>query len=104
MKKQLNMRQFLIENAQCQTTEWSEETFERVEIPELVATLPLKEVFDADVFYTSLKRLVSTFNQEASLSGQAHADFDDLHTKYSEYVEAMRLYQSCQVRAETSIK
>ena len=62
-------------------------------ISELNVRIPFAEVFEEQEFYQYLKKAVSEFNAGAALNGNAPADFDDLHTKYSEYLAALKSFQ-----------
>ena len=67
-------------------------TSDLLEITELGVTFPLAQTLNLSEFYHSLKKAVSDFNSDAALNGNSPIDFDDLHTKYSEYIEALKLY------------
>jgi len=62
-----------------------------MEIGEIDFTIPLAEALDSPLFYTTLKRAVSDYNADAFLSGRDSVDFDDLHTKYGEYVDTLQM-------------
>ena len=61
-----------------------------LEIPELGMTVPFSRVLNTLQFYDLLKKATSDFNSDAALSGYEFVDFDDLYTRYSEYVEAFK--------------
>jgi len=63
-----------------------------LEIVELGITIPLSMALNVTVFYDILKRAVSDFNSDAALSSNPPIDFDDLYTKYSEYIEALKIF------------
>lgn len=63
-----------------------------LEITELGVTFPLTTVSDVSEFYYILKKAVSDFNSDAAINGHPPIDFDDLHTKYSEYMEALKIF------------
>ncbi|MCL1990611.1 MAG: hypothetical protein FWG67_06955 [Defluviitaleaceae bacterium] len=59
-------------------------------LPELAVTIPLSKALDEAAFYRTLKKAVSEFNSDAALNDRLFLDFDDLHTKYSEYAEVLK--------------
>jgi len=63
-----------------------------LEVVELDMTLPFSEALDRSIFYQTLKKAVSDANSDAALSGHLPIDFDDLYTKYSEYLEALKIF------------
>jgi len=63
-----------------------------LEIAELGITIPLSGALNVTEFYDILKKAVSDFNSDAALSGNPSIDFDDLHTRYNEYVEALKIF------------
>ena len=63
-----------------------------LEVAELGITFPFSRALDEAGFYDLLKKATSDFNSEAALSGNPPVDFDDLYTKYSEYVEALEIF------------
>ena len=63
-----------------------------LEIAELGIILPLSKVLNPSEFYDALKKAVSEFNADAALNGTLYLDFDDLHTKYSEYMEVLERF------------
>jgi len=60
-----------------------------LKIAELGITIPLSRALNEIEFYDTLKKAVSDFNSDAALSGNPSIDFDDLSTRYSEYVEVL---------------
>jgi len=60
-----------------------------LEIVELGMVCPLSMAVVETAFHDTLKKAVSAFNSEAALNGFPPHDFDDLYTKYSEYIEAL---------------
>ena len=65
---------------------------DQLKLPELNITVPLKLALDHHAFYAHMKKAVSDYNANAALSGKSPLDFDDLHTRYSEYVAALIQY------------
>ena len=65
---------------------------DQLELPELNITVPLELALDHQAFYAHMKKAVSGYNAEASLNGKSPLDFDDLHTRYGEYIEALIQY------------
>ena len=63
-----------------------------LEVAELDITFPLSVAMVKEGFYDALKKAVSEFNSDAALNGHAPHDFDDLYTKYSEYIEALSIF------------
>jgi len=63
-----------------------------LEITELGITIPLGKAVNGSVYDDTLKKAVSDFNSNAALNGNLTLDFDDLHTKYSEYIEVLRTF------------
>jgi len=61
-----------------------------LEITELGITIPFSVAVNVSEFLDLLKKAVSDFNADAALSNRSPIDFDDLYTKYSEYVEALK--------------
>jgi len=61
-----------------------------LEIAELGVTIPFSRALNVTEFYDILKKAASDFNSDAALSGNTPIDFDDLYTKYCEYVEALK--------------
>jgi len=59
------------------------------EITELNLTIPVIDAVQSTIFYDRLKKAVSDFNSDAALNGKENVDFDDLYTRYSEYIEAL---------------
>lgn len=74
-----------------------------LEIVELGITIPISRALDSPVFYDTLKKAVSDFNADAALNENAHfnedayIDFDDLYTRYWEYVEVLKTFIISQV-------
>ena len=62
-----------------------------LEIAELGITIPLVRASNVEEFYDILKKAVSDFNADAALTDGLSQDFDDLYTKYSEYIEALNV-------------
>lgn len=60
-----------------------------IEITELEITIPVLKALQPATFYNVLKKAVSEFNAAAALNDNSYIDFDDLYTKYSEYMEAI---------------
>jgi len=65
-----------------------------LEIAELGITIPLSGALNVAAFYDTLKKAVSDFNSDAALSGNPPSDFDDLYTKYCEYIEVLKIFIS----------
>jgi len=64
-----------------------------LEIAELSITIPFARALNAKEFYDTLKKAASAFNSDAALNGNPPIDFDDLYTRYSEYIEALKLFE-----------
>jgi len=64
-------------------------------IEELEEKLSLTCAIDEALFYNELKKMVSAFNQETALTGRPSIDFDDLYTKYSEYIAVLQPFILC---------
>ena len=65
-----------------------------LEIPELSLTLSFLTAVNTADFYDTLKKAVSEFNSAAALYDLPSLDFDDLYTKYSEYIEALKPFMT----------
>jgi len=63
-----------------------------LEITELGMTIAFYLAVDVSKFYNLLKKAVSDFNADATLFDKELIDFDDLYTKYSEYVEVLKMF------------
>jgi len=63
-----------------------------LEIAELNITIPLSKALKTIEFYDMLKKAVSDFNSDAALNGNLSVDFDDLYTRYSEYIAVMEYF------------
>jgi len=61
-------------------------------IEEIGSEMALRHGTCEQMFYNCLKEMVSAYNQEAELSGNLPVDFDDLHTKYSEYLAVLQTF------------
>ena len=61
-------------------------------LPELGINVPLSLALSDQEFYSHLKKCVSDYNAAAALSSKSLVDFDDLHTRYTEYVEALKSF------------
>ena len=62
---------------------------DRLKIAELGVTFTFSVALNKPEFYDALKKAVSSFNSEAALNGIDGIDFDDLYTKYDEYLSAL---------------
>jgi len=63
-------------------------------IEEIGKEISLRNALNEPLFHDLLKGAVSEVNQEAALDGTPVIDFDDLYTKYSEYVTALQWFIS----------
>jgi len=63
-----------------------------LKIEPLNVGVPLPVAFNESDFYQNLKEAVSNYNADAALSGGLSVDFDDLHTKYCEYIAALKSF------------
>lgn len=61
-------------------------------VEELGKSFSLAGVFDERRFLDDLKKATSEFNLDAALNGDAPLDFDDLSTKYCEYIETLKSF------------
>ena len=61
-----------------------------LEIAELNMTTPFANTVHTLEFYCALKKAVSDFNGQAAINDHQPVDFDDLYTKYIEYIEALQ--------------
>jgi|GEM_PF-1807896 len=92
MKNVIKPRDFLTKLRNEDITTVSLNSSDLLEIAELGITLPFSEILNNAVFYDILKRAVSDFNADAALTGRTSVDFDDLYTKYSEYVAVLESF------------
>jgi len=65
-----------------------------IEIVEINTSLPLIEAIEIESFSQRLKKEISDYNSQAALNGNDLVDFDDLNTKYIEYIEALTTFIS----------
>ena len=63
-----------------------------IKITELGVDIPLQTTLDEQEFYQYLKQAVSEYNAHAALNSKLPEDFDDLYTRYSEYIEAVKSF------------
>ncbi|MCL2560178.1 MAG: hypothetical protein FWE07_06785 [Turicibacter sp.] len=89
MKNVINPRNVLRQLKKDRASAPTISSSDLLEIDELGITVPFATAMANEAFYLVLKKAVSDYNSEAALAGTAPIDFDDLHTKYSEYVEVM---------------
>ena len=85
-------RDFLTQLKNDRTTTVKIKPSDLLEIIELGIIIPLSKALNASEFYDTLKKAASDFNSDAALNGNLPIDFDDLHTKYSEYIEALKIF------------
>jgi hypothetical protein len=88
----IKTKEFLIRLKNDSTSAVAIGVSDLLEITELGITIPFSEASNRSRFYDILKRAVSDFNSDAALNGNSPIDFDDLHTKYSEYVEVLKKF------------
>ena len=91
MRKTIKPKDFLLQLRREGTIPTAISSSDLLEIAELSITLPLSMAFVEADFHETLKKAVSEFNSDAALSGFSPYDFDDLYTKYSEYIEALKI-------------
>jgi len=58
-------------------------------VEEIHVKMPITAALDELAFYEQLKKATSDYNANAALNGTTPVDFDDLHTKYLEYIHAL---------------
>ena len=85
-------RDFLLQHKSNRATVEVVKTSDLIEISELGITLPLALALEESGFHSILKKAVSDFNSDAALNGALPVDFDDLYTKYSEYMAVLKLF------------
>jgi len=90
MENIIKPRDFLIQLKSKGTTSVVILPSDLLEIAELSITIPVARALIISEFYNTLKKAVSDFNADSALSGNTPIDFDDLYTKYCEYVEALK--------------
>jgi len=92
MKNLIKPKKFLLQLKNDGTSAMKITPSDLIEVAELDLSVPFSEALDTSKFYDILKKAVSDFNSNAALNGKPSVDFDDLHTKYSEYIEALKLF------------
>lgn len=60
--------------------------------PEVKLALTYEQAKDVTNFKNHLKQAVSNYNSHAFLADEPLLDFDDLHTKYDEYMSVLEVY------------
>lgn len=88
----IHPKDFLLRLKKNSTSVVEIRTSDLLEITELGITLPFSIVSNVSAFYHILKKAVSDFNLDAAINSNPPLDFDDLHTKYSEYIEALKIF------------
>jgi len=63
-----------------------------IKITELGIDVPLQLALAEQDFRMFLKQTVSEYNAHAALNSKSPEDFDDLYTRYSEYIEALKSF------------
>lgn len=86
----INPRDFLLQLKNNSATTLTMMPSDLLEIPELNLTLLFSKALEPAEFYDTLKKATSDFNSNATLNGKPPIDFDDLYTKYSEYIEVLK--------------
>jgi len=86
----INPKDFLLQQRRNDFPLASIKPSDDVEIAEIGVIFPLSWALDDRVFYEKLKEATSLYNQQAALNSQDAIDFDDLHTRYWEYMMALK--------------
>lgn len=89
MAKIINPKDFLLQLKISGFPNKTLSSCDLIEVTELNTTFPILEATQPSKFYNLLKKAVSDFNSDAALNGKPDVDFDDLYTRYSEYMEVM---------------
>lgn len=66
------------------------EHFDSIAVTELNINIKLEVALNEQEFYAYMKKAVSDYNANAAINGVSGKDFDDLHTRYNEYIEALK--------------
>ena len=92
MKESIEPRAFLCQQRGAEPSASLIKLSDLLLISELNISVPFAEALDESKFYHYLKKTVSEFNANAALNGNPPLDFDDLHTRYSEYFAALKSF------------
>ena len=88
----IDPKSFLIQQRDKSPSLPALEPSDLIRITELNMDIPLSLVLDEQKCYQHLKQMVSEYNGNAALTNKSPVDFDDLHTRYSEYIEALKSF------------
>jgi len=92
MGKTIEPKTFLMQQRTENQSVITLEPSDSLAITPLGVNIPLSVALNEQDFYFVLKKAVSEYNSNAALNGKLPEDFDDLHTRYFEYIEALKSF------------
>lgn len=92
MGQTLDPKAFLLQQRSSEPSFLVLKQSDLIKITELGVDIPLPTTLNEQEFYQHLKQAVSEYNANAALNSKLPVDFDGLHTRYSEYIEALKSF------------